>query len=230
MTPSIKSASSEVGRLPVARFGYDSKHSKQMSAPDKSAGEITRLLSEWKAGDGAALERLVPLLYSELHRMAEGYMRREAAGHTLQATALVNEAYMRLVQGQLPDWESRAHFFGVAAHLMRQLLVEHARRSNSQKRGSGAVKLSLDESLTFAPEQSSQVLNLDLALEALSKLDPRKSRIIELRYFGGLKLEEVAQLLDISIATVTREQRMAQAWLYRELNAGSAKEVADDSR
>ena len=180
-------------------------------------GEITRLLTEWKTGDVSARERLLPLLYGELHRMADRYMRREAAVHTLQATALVHEAYLRLVQGQLPDWESRAHFFGVAAYLMRQLLVEHARRNQAQKRGRDSVKLSLDEALTFAPEQSAQIVELDEALKALAKFDERKSRIIELRYFGGLQVEEVARLLDVSVATVGREQRLAQAWLYREL-------------
>lgn len=187
-------------------------------------GEITRLLTEWKTGDVSARERLLPLLYGELHRMADRYMRRESAVHTLQATALVHEAYLRLVQGQLPDWESRAHFFGVAAYLMRQLLVEHARRNQAQKRGRDSVKLSLDEALTFAPEQSAQIVELDEALKALAKFDERKSRIIELRYFGGLQVEEVARLLDVSVATVGREQRLAQAWLYRELQRAGGPE------
>lgn len=187
-------------------------------------GEITRLLMEWKTGDVSARERLLPLLYGELHRMADRYMRRESAVHTLQATALVHEAYLRLVQGQLPDWESRAHFFGVAAYLMRQLLVEHARRNQAQKRGRDSVKLSLDEALTFAPEQSAQIVELDEALKALAKFDERKSRIIELRYFGGLQVEEVARLLDVSVATVGREQRLAQAWLYRELQRAGGPE------
>lgn len=193
-------------------------------APDTLQGEITRLLAAWKAGDSAAREQLMPLLYDEMHRMAKRYMRRESGGHTLQATALVHEAYVRLVQGQLPDWESRAHFFAVAAYLMRQLLVEHARRNKAQKRGSGAANLSLDEALTFAPQQSGQIVELDAALKALAELDERKSRIIELRYFGGLKLEEVARLLDLSVATVGREQRLAQAWLYRELRKGGAED------
>lgn len=187
-------------------------------------GEITRLLMEWKTGDVSARERLLPLLYGELHRMADRYMRRESAVHTLQATALVHEAYLRLVQGQLPDWESRAHFFGVTAYLMRQLLVEHARRNQAQKRGRDSVKLSLDEALTFAPEQSAQIVELDEALKALAKFDERKSRIIELRYFGGLQVEEVARLLDVSVATVGREQRLAQAWLYRELQRAGGPE------
>lgn len=193
-------------------------------------GEITRLLVEWKAGDGTARERLMPLLYGELHRMAEAYMRGERPGHTLQATALVNEAYLRLVGGRLPDWESRSHFFGVAAHVMRQLLVEYARRHKAQKRGSGGVKLPLEEALTFAPEQGSQIVELDAALRSLEKLDPRKSQIVELRYFGGMKVEEVARLLDLSVATVGREQRLAQAWLYRELQKSEAGEGNDDAR
>ncbi len=199
-------------------YSYNSREWKVKLQVMEEAGEITRLLGEWKAGDESARERLIPALYGELHRMAERYMRQERAGHTLQATALVNEAYMRLVQGELPDWESRAHFFGVAAHLMRQLLVEHARKNKAVKRGSGETRLALDEGLTFAPEQSRQVVELDDALRGLAALDERKCQIIELRYFGGLKVEEVAELLGISVATVGREQRMAQAWLYRELN------------
>ena len=179
--------------------------------------DVTSLLIEWKAGNEAAKEHLIPLLYEELHRMAERYLRNESGARTLQPTALVHEAYMRLVQQSLPDWESRAHFFGVAAYLMRQLLVEHARRNNTQKRGQGRANVPLDEALTFAPESSRDIVDLDAALHGLAAFDERKSKIIELRFFGGLTLDEVAQMLAISPATVGREQRLAEAWLYREM-------------
>jgi RNA polymerase sigma factor (TIGR02999 family) len=182
--------------------------------------DVTSLLVEWKAGNQDARNQLIPLLYGELHRMAERHMRHERDALTLQPTALVHEAYMRLVQQQLPDWESRSHFFGVAAHLMRQLLVEHARKRSTQKRGSGAAKIALDENLSFAPECSTEILDLDNALRALAAFDERKSKIIELRFFGGLTVDEVARALDLSTATVGREQRLAEAWLYREMQRG----------
>jgi len=179
--------------------------------------DVTSLLVEWKAGNEAAKDHLIPLLYGELHRMAERYLRNESGARTLQPTALVHEAYMRLVQQSLPDWESRSHFFGVAAYLMRQLLVEHARRNNTQKRGQGRSNVPFDEALTFAPESSRDIVDLDAALQGLAAFDERKSKIIELRFFGGLTLDEVAQMLAISPATVGREQRLAEAWLYREM-------------
>lgn len=180
--------------------------------------EVTRLLIEWKQGNQAAVDLLVPLVYDEMRRLAEGYLRDERSAATLQPTALVHEAYLRLVAQHLPDWESRSHFFGVAAHLMRQILVDHARRHRSAKRGGGAAKATLDEALSFAPERSSEIVALNDALDALAKLDERKARIMELRFFGGFSVEETAQALGTSVATIGREQRMAEAWLHREMS------------
>ena len=180
--------------------------------------EVTRLLIEWKQGNQAAVDLLAPLVYDEMRRLAQRYLRDERAAATLQPTALVHEAYLRLVAQRLPDWESRSHFFGVAAHLMRQILVDHARRHKSAKRGSGAAKASLDEALNFAPESSSEILALNDALDALAKVDERKCRVVELRFFGGLSVDETAEAMGISVATVGREQRLAEAWLHRELN------------
>jgi RNA polymerase sigma factor (TIGR02999 family) len=184
-------------------------------APERA---VTELLIDWKNGNKAALDLLTPLVYSELRRLADHYLRNERAAATLQPTALVHEAYMRLVGQSLPDWESRSHFFGVAAHLMRQILVDHARKRNSAKRGSGAEKVSLDSVVSFAPGRSRDIEALDDALNALTAIDERKAKVIELRYFGGFSVEETAQALGISIATVGREQRMAEAWLHREVS------------
>ena len=184
--------------------------------------DVTRLLVDWKGGNQDARDQLIPLLYGELRRMAERYLRHERVDHTLHPTALVHEAYIRLVQQKLPDWESRKHFFGMAAYLMRQLLVEHARRHKSQKRGKGAANVSLNDALNFAPENSDIIVDLDDALKALAEVDERKSRVIELRFFGGLTVEEVAETLGISVATVGREQRLAEAWLHREMQNESA--------
>ena len=180
--------------------------------------EVTRLLVEWKSGSKEAMDLLVPLVYSEMRRMAQGYLRDERAAATLQPTALVHEAYLRLVAQALPDWQSRSHFFGVAAHLMRQILVDHARKHKSGKRGGGKANAPLQEALSFAPQQSSDVLALDDALTALAAVDPRKCQIIELRFFGGFSVEETAKALDVSVATIGREQRLAEAWLHRELS------------
>jgi len=174
------------------------------------------LLREWKAGDASALDKLTPLIYNELHRLANSYLRRERPDHTLQPTALVNEAYLRLVDQRTPDWQNRAHFFGVAAQLMRQVLVDYARSHRSEKRGAGLKMLPLDEALTFTAEKADELLLLDEALDKLSKVDPRKSRAVELRFFGGLSIDEISDVLNISVATVGRELRMAEAWLYRE--------------
>ena len=179
--------------------------------------DVTRLLVDWKGGNQDARDRLIPLLYGELRRMAERYLRHERGDHTLRPTALVHEAYIRLVQQKLPDWESRKHFLGMAAYLMRQLLVEHARRHNSHKRGRGVANVPLNEAMSFAPENSEIIVNLDDALKALAQFDERKSRVIELRFFGGLTVDEVAEALGISVATVGREQRLAEAWLHREM-------------
>jgi RNA polymerase sigma factor (TIGR02999 family) len=162
---------------------------------------------------------LLPDVYAELRRLAATLSGRLQPGQTLQPTALVHEAYIRLVAQSLPDWESRSHFFGVAAHLMRQILVDHARRRTSAKRGSGAPKISIEESVTFAPGRHREIEALDDTLNALAAFDPRKAKVIELRFFGGLSVEETAQALGISIATVGREQRLAEAWLHREMAA-----------
>lgn len=187
--------------------------------------QITHLLVDWASGNQAALEALTPLIYDELRKLARGYLARERDAATLEPTALVNEAYIRLVGQDLPDWQSRSHFFGVAAQLMRQILVDHARKHLSQKRGGGAAKVQLNEALSFAPERGSSIIALDDALTALARFDQRKARVIELRFFGGLSIEETAQMLGVSIATIGREQRMAEAWLHKEIvKGGSATE------
>ncbi len=180
--------------------------------------EVTRLLVEWKQGNREAMGLLVPIVYDEMRRLAQSYLRDEHAAATLQPTALVHETYLRLVAQNLPDCESRSHFFGVAAHLMRQMLVDHARARQSAKRGSGAPMASIEEALNFAPQNCAGIVALDDALESLTRIDERKCRIIELRFFGGFSVEETAQALGISVATVGREQRLAEAWLHRELS------------
>ena len=185
--------------------------------------QVTKLLIEWNNGNEAARDLLVPLVYDEMRRLADNYLRKERAADTLQPTALVHEAYLRLVAANLPDWNSRAHFFGVASRLMRQILVDHARRHNSKKRGGGAPKASLEEALDFAPARNGAIIALDDALTALAAMDERKCRIIELRFFGGFTLEETAQALDLNVPRVAREQRMAEAWLHRELNRGTSE-------
>lgn len=178
---------------------------------------VTRLLLDARKGNPDAIDRLVPIVYQELRRLAARYLRDEHAAATLQPTALVHEAYMRLVAQDMPDWECRSHFFGVAAHLMRQILVDHARKRQSRKRGGGAVAVTLTEDLALAAVTSDNILALNDALTALAAVDERKSRVIELRYFGGLTVEETARTLGVSVGTIGREQRMAEAWLHREL-------------
>jgi RNA polymerase sigma factor (TIGR02999 family) len=180
--------------------------------------QVTQLLARWKNGDSAAEEVLTPLLYNELHKLARRYLQDERAAATLQPTALVSELYLRLIGQEHPDWQSRSHFFGVAAHRMRQILVEHARKHRAGKRGGGVANVELNEMLCFAPGKSAEVLALDDALNALARFDERKAKVIELRFFAGLSVEETAQALDISVATVGREQRMAEAWLKREMS------------
>jgi RNA polymerase sigma factor (TIGR02999 family) len=179
--------------------------------------EVTRLLFEWNNGNQAAIDALIPIVYSELHRLAAGYLRDERAAVTLQPTVLVHDAYIRLVSQDMPDWESRSHFFGVAARLMRQILVDHARKHKSEKRGGGAAKVAIEDALSFAPQRSAATIALDDALTELAKIDERQARVIELRFFGGLSVEETARALGVSVATIGRDQRMAEAWLHREL-------------
>ena len=205
--------------------------SSQGGAPASAAGApaeaVTRLLIEWKSGDKHAADLLIPLVYGELRRLADHYLRDERAADTLQPTALVHEAYMRLVAQSLPDWESRSHFFGVAAHLMRQVLVDHSRRRRSVKRGGGASALPIEDALSFAPERGRDIEALDDALNALAAIDERKSKVIELRFFGGFSMEETAQALGISVATLGREQRLAEAWLHREVARVEAGQTLD---
>ncbi|HKQ79363.1 MAG TPA: sigma-70 family RNA polymerase sigma factor [Blastocatellia bacterium] len=180
--------------------------------------EITPLLLRWSRGEQAALDQLMLVVYEELRKLALSYLRRERPDHTLQPTALINEAYLRLVKQDFPEWRNRSHFYGVAAQLMRQILVEYARTRASGKRGGGVQKLSLDEALTFSEGKAAELVALADALIALEKFDERKVRIIELRYFGGLSLEETANALGLSITTIDHETRLARAWLRREMD------------
>jgi RNA polymerase sigma-70 factor (ECF subfamily) len=178
---------------------------------------VTGILLKWREGDEAALERLVPIVHNELRRIARRCMAGERAGHSLQATALVNEAYLRLIDVQHVNWQNRAHFLAMSARLMRRILVDYARSKGYQKRGGGAVKVTFDESLPAAAEPALDLVALDDALEALAAMDERKSRVIELRFFGGLSVEETATVLAVSPETVMRDCKLAKAWLMREL-------------
>jgi RNA polymerase sigma factor (TIGR02999 family) len=179
--------------------------------------DVTALLVEVANGNQAAQEKLVPLVYDQLKRLARRYMRRERAGHTLQTTALVHEAYLKLVGQHSPHWQSRDQFYGIAAQLMRRILIDHARRHLREKRGGTQVILPLEEALAFTPEHSEDLLKLDEALDRLSKLDPRQGRIVELRFFGGLSVEETSRFLNVSPITVKRDWAVAKVWLYGEL-------------
>ena len=185
-----------------------------------SLNEVTQLLIDWSGGDQAALDKLIPLVEAELHRLAHHYMNRERAGHTLQTTGLVNEAYVRLVSQNKVNWQNRAHFFGIAARLMRQILVDYARKRHYAKRGGDAVQVSLDEAAALAHESSSEIVALDEALSRLVKLSPEQSRIVELKFFGGLTIEETAEVMKISVDKVKRDWSMAKTWLYREIKTG----------
>jgi RNA polymerase sigma factor (TIGR02999 family) len=176
---------------------------------------VTQLLVQWANGDKQALDDLTPLVYKELRRLAASHLRRERRSHTLQPTALVHEAYLRLVDQKNPDWQNRSHFFGVASQLMRRILVDHARKRQAEKRA--GQRVSLEDAVSFQKERSRELLALDSALSALEKLDARKCRALELRYFGGLSMDEVAQTLDVSAVTVRRDLRMAEAWLNSEM-------------
>jgi RNA polymerase sigma-70 factor, ECF subfamily len=180
--------------------------------------EVTRLLVEWGNGDRKALDQLTPLVYGTLRRLAASYLQSERRDHTLQPTALVHEAYLRLVDQKNTTWQNRSHFYGVAARLMRQILVDHARQRQATKRA--GHKVSLEEAVSFHHERSRDLVALDDALKALEKIDPRKSKAVELRYFGGLSMEEIAQALDISPITIRRDLRMAEAWLHQEMRSG----------
>ena len=185
--------------------------------PPRQEHEITQLLAAWRDGNQAALDELYPLVYDELHRLARRYMSKERKGHTLQTTALINEAYVRLVDQRNVQWANRSHFFAISAQIMRRILIDHARRHGYAKRGGGARQVSLDETATMAQGDFSEFIRLDEALKSLAQLDPRRSQVVELRYFGGLNNEEIAGVLNISENTVIRDWNMARAWLHRQL-------------
>jgi RNA polymerase sigma factor (TIGR02999 family) len=180
--------------------------------------EVTMLLAKWAKGSQQALDELTPLVYAELRQLARAYLRRERFSHTLQPTALVHEAYLRLVDQSSPAWQNRSHFYGVAARLMRQILVDHARRKQAGKRA--GLKVHLEEAVTVQPDRSQDLVALDASLTALEKIDARKCKVVELRYFGGLSMGEIAQTLQLSEVTIRRDLRMAEAWLHHEMQHG----------
>ena len=181
---------------------------------------MSTLLQAWSGGDKSALDKLAPIVYDELHRLARHYLRGERTGHSLQATALVNEAYMRLVDYKRMRWENRAHFFAVSAQLMRRILVDHARRHNL-KRGAGLQYVSLDDTAVIGADRGEDLVALDDAMQALARMDPRKAQVVEMRFFGGLSVEETAEVLKVSAVTVMRDWSTARAWLYREMSGGA---------
>ena len=187
-------------------------------SPNGSRAHVTELLLEWGGGDRAALDELVPIIHEELRRLARHQMRGERDNHTLQTTALVNEAFLRLVDLRRIRWQDRAHFLALSARLMRRILVDHARSRGYQKRGGGAANVTLDESLVASPERGVDLVALDDALEDLARVDARKSQVVELRFFGGLSVEETAEALKVSPETVTRDWRLAKVWLFREIS------------
>jgi RNA polymerase sigma factor (TIGR02999 family) len=182
--------------------------------------QITKLLKQWSSGDQEALELLMPLVYAELHRLAHQHMRREKAGHILQTSALINEAYLRLANESQLHWENRNHFFGIAARLMRRILVDEARKRNSTKRGGAAIQVPLNHAMTVPEQQAANVVALDDALKSLEAIDPRQGEIVELRFFGGLSIEETAAILKVSQATVNKDWAFARAWLREQMNCG----------
>ncbi len=188
--------------------------------------DVTVLLKEWTSGKRDALDRLMPLVYDELRSLASSYLRRERPGHTLQSTALVNEAFVRMVNQRDVEWQNRAHFFGIAAQMLRRILVDHARGRNAGKRGSGIVAMSLNEEIAVIGKQDWDVIAVDDALNGLSKLDEQQAKLVELRFFGGLTIEETAEALGVSPSTVKREWLAAKAWLSREISRQSITETA----
>ena len=186
---------------------------------DSGAGDVTQLLKAMHAGDPSAAQNLLPLVYAELHRLASAYMRRERPDHTLQATALINEAYLRLA-GEDIDWDSRAHFIGLAAHVMRQVLVDHARAHAAQRRAGGLQRVEITDDLAISPERLDEVAFIDEALTRLAAINPRQARVVEMRYFGGLSVEQIARILGIAPRSVKRDWSLARIWLFRELSPG----------
>jgi len=193
-----------------------------MKGMDEQLPQVTELLVAWGNGDQSARDELIPLVYEELHRLAHRYMGRERIGHTLQTSGLVNEAYLRLIDQSQVRWQNRAHFFGIAAQMMRRILVDHARSRQYAKRGGGAEYVSLDEAAIVSPERAAGVVALDDALTSLAAMDARKSQIVELRFFGGLSIEETAEVLGVSPGTVARDWTLAKAWLQREMTAADS--------
>ena len=189
--------------------------------PDPANNDVTALLLDWSKGDRKALDRLVPLVYAELHQIASRHLRRESGGHMLQSTALVNEAYLRLVDQNRVQWQNRAHFFGVASQMIRRILVDHARAGMAAKRGGAAMTLALDDVDAGTNPRGLNMVALDRALDELARIDPEHSRLVELRFFGGLSIEETAEILRVSPATVKRDWAVARAWLFRELTGGA---------
>ena len=198
-------------------MGYNRAPEVVMTPGAAGADEVTDLLAAWSRGDRAALERLMPLVERELQLLAHRYLRRERPGHMLQTTALVNEAYLRLVDQREPRWQNRAHFFGIAAQMMRRILIDHARKVRYAKRGGGVPMLPLDEACVMADDRAAELVALEDALQALARVDERKSRVVEMRYFAGLSVEEAAEVLGVHPDTVTRDWRRAKAFLRREL-------------
>jgi len=190
-----------------------------------SPQNVTQLLVDWSNGDKSALEKLFPLVYDELRRAARQYMRRENPGHTLQTTALVHEAYLRLIDQRHTQWRNRAHFFAIAAQIMRRILLDHARSYQYKKRGGGAHQVSLDETAIVSQGKAAEMIVLDDALNELAKIDPQQSRVVELRFFGGLTVEETAEVLSLSPATIKREWSAAKAWLYHEIRKTKSDET-----
>jgi RNA polymerase sigma factor (TIGR02999 family) len=187
---------------------------------ETNPGEVTRLLKAMRAGDASAADDLLPLVYAELHRIAEAYMRRERADHTLQATALINEAYLRLV-GEEIDWKDRGHFIGLAAHVMRRVLVDYARQHNAERRAGGLQRVEMEDNLAISPERLDEVLFLDTAMEKLKEKSSRQAQVVELKYFGGLSVEQIAATLGVAPRSVKRDWSLARMFLYRELNPGA---------
>ena len=198
-------------------FGYTMQQGVPM---DPNPGEVTRLLKAMHRGDSDAAENLLPLVYVELHRVAAAYMRRERSGHTLQATALINEAYMRLV-GEDIDWNNRAHFIGLAANVMRRVLVDYARAHKAERRGGGLQRVEMDDNLAISPERLDEVLYLDEAMAKLAAKNPRQARVVELRYFGGLSVEQISDILGVAPRSVKRDWALARIFLFGELNPGA---------
>jgi RNA polymerase sigma factor (TIGR02999 family) len=188
-----------------------------------SPREVTQLLVDWSNGDQAALDKLIPLVYEELHRMAKRHIGRERPGHTLQTTALVNEAYLRLIDQRSVRWQNRAHFFSIAARLMRRILIDHARAHHYAKRGGVMIKVSLGKAIDVSKERATELVLLDDAMTALAALDPRKSQVVELRFFGGMSVEETAEVLGVSSVTVMRDWSTAKAWLHRAMAKGVSR-------